>query len=300
MRVRFRFVKLGKVRWTSHRDLARMWERALRRVELPVAYTGGFTPRPKVSFGLALPTGHESVAEYLDAELETDEPDVPGLAARLSPALPAGIDVTAAAVIDGGGGSLQEEVTSCTWELEAVGAGPDEVEALVERALAAESLVITRTRKGAVVTDDVRPAIVSARVVGPPACVAEGYVDHAPGAVLVAELATQTRSLRPAELLLALGLPAQGAARALGLPAQGAARALGLPAQGAARALGLPAPGAARALGLPAPGAARALGPGLTEGHVRRTHQWITRDGARREPLPLDATDAPHAEVRAS
>ena len=70
-RVRVRFTKLGKVRWTSHRDVARMWERALRRAELPVAYTEGFTPRPKVSFGLALPTGHESVAEYLDLELAT-------------------------------------------------------------------------------------------------------------------------------------------------------------------------------------------------------------------------------------
>ena len=68
-RVRIRFVKLGKIRWTSHRDVARMWERAFRRVQLPVAYSAGFSPRPKVSFGLALPTGHESVAEYLDVEL---------------------------------------------------------------------------------------------------------------------------------------------------------------------------------------------------------------------------------------
>src|SRR6059036_543842 len=62
MRVRVRFNKLGKVRWTSHRDVARMWERAFRRARLPVAYTGGFSPRPKVSFGLALPTGCESEA----------------------------------------------------------------------------------------------------------------------------------------------------------------------------------------------------------------------------------------------
>jgi radical SAM-linked protein len=66
MRVRLRFAKVGKVRWTSHRDVARMWERALRRIRLPLAYTQGFSPRPKVSFGLALSTGHESVAEYLD------------------------------------------------------------------------------------------------------------------------------------------------------------------------------------------------------------------------------------------
>ncbi|MGH9152349.1 MAG: TIGR03936 family radical SAM-associated protein, partial [Acidimicrobiales bacterium] len=69
MRLRFRFSKLGKVRWTSHRDVARMWERAFRRVELRLAYTQGFSPRPRVSFGLALPTGAESVAEYLDVEV---------------------------------------------------------------------------------------------------------------------------------------------------------------------------------------------------------------------------------------
>ena len=245
MRVRLRFTKLGKIRWTSHRDVARMWERALRRASLPVARTAGFNPRPKVSFGLALPTGHESVAEFLDVELETATLDVTSLPARLSPALPAGIDVTGAAVVDARTGSLQEEVSFCTWELEAVGAPVEEVDHLLGRALAAGSIVVTRQRKGSDVTDDVRPAIVSARVVGPPPCIGDGYVDHAPGALVVAELAVHPRSLRPAEFLTALG-------------------------------------------------------PGLREGHVRRTHQWITRDGARWEPLPEGATDAPHAEVRAS
>ena len=65
-RVRLRFSKLGKVRWTSHRDVARMWERALRRAEVRVAYSEGFSPRPKLAFGLALSTGHESLGEYLD------------------------------------------------------------------------------------------------------------------------------------------------------------------------------------------------------------------------------------------
>ncbi|HSS10650.1 MAG TPA: TIGR03936 family radical SAM-associated protein, partial [Acidimicrobiales bacterium] len=117
-RVRIRFAKLGKIRWTSHRDIARMWERAFRRVGLPLAYTNGFSPRPKVSFGLALPTGHESVAEYLDLELAGGAPlDVTSLPAELSGALPLGVDALAAAVIDDRAPSLQEEVTSCTWSL---------------------------------------------------------------------------------------------------------------------------------------------------------------------------------------
>ena len=195
MRVRVRFSKLGKIRWTSHRDVARMWERAFRRTALPLAYTQGFSPRPKVSFGLALPTGHESVAEYLDLELAADrdaaEVDISSLPARLSLALPAGIDVQAVSVIDDRAGSLQEEVTSCTWLVEAASVSPAELSGLVEQALAADSLVITRQRKGRDVTDDVRSAIVSIEA-------------SATEPVLLCELATQPRGLRPSEMLTAI------------------------------------------------------------------------------------------------
>src|SRR5688572_26615075 len=104
MRLRVRFEKLGKVRFTSHRDVARIWERALRKVALPVAYTAGFSPRPKLAFGLALSTGHESVAEYLDIDLAVDAavPDLGDLPARLSAGLPHGIDVTACAPLEPG------------------------------------------------------------------------------------------------------------------------------------------------------------------------------------------------------
>ncbi|HVT77145.1 MAG TPA: TIGR03936 family radical SAM-associated protein, partial [Acidimicrobiales bacterium] len=66
MKLRIRYTKLGKVRWISHRDIARCVERAVRRAKLPVAYSEGFSPRPRIAFGLALPTGAESSAEYLD------------------------------------------------------------------------------------------------------------------------------------------------------------------------------------------------------------------------------------------
>lgn len=198
MRLRFRFVKLGKVRWTSHRDVARMWERAFRRVELPLAYTAGFSPRPKVSFGLALPTGHSSVAEYLDVDLDpsrVDGLDVTGLPPTLSAALPVGVDVTAAAVIDDKATSLQHDVTSCEWGITAAGADATRMRELASEALAATSLVVTRDRKGQAVTDDVRPSILSLDVLE----------DRGPGgAWLRAELATQPRGLRPSELLAAL------------------------------------------------------------------------------------------------
>ena len=195
-RVRLRFSKVGKVRFTSHRDTARCWERALRRAELPVAYTEGFSPRPRVSFGLALSTGHESLAEYLDVDLATDLAglDVDALPARLDPALPAGFAVQGAAVVPPGTPSLQEAVTSCVWRLEVVGADPGEVGAAVERLLDADHLVVQRERKGQQVTDDLRAALLDLALVGPTPS----------GTELVAELATQPRALRPGDVLAAL------------------------------------------------------------------------------------------------
>src|SRR3954470_582253 len=113
MKVRIRFSKLGKIRFTSHRDVARIWERALRRATVPVAYTEGFSPHPKLSFGLALSTGHESLGEYLDIEL-TEPLDTEDLKARLDPCLPIGIDVQEAAEIESGTPSLQQAVVCCT------------------------------------------------------------------------------------------------------------------------------------------------------------------------------------------
>ncbi len=72
--VRIRFTKRGKVRFISHRDVARAFERAFRIEQLPLAFTQGFAPRPKVSFGLALSVGHESDAEYLDVQLAEPAP----------------------------------------------------------------------------------------------------------------------------------------------------------------------------------------------------------------------------------
>jgi radical SAM-linked protein len=199
VKIRLRFSKLGKIRFISHRDVARIWERAFRRAEIAVAYTEGFSPRPKLSFGLALPTGHESLGEYLDVDLATlatseTRVDVEQLAARLDPCLPVGLDAQGAAVIEPGTPSLQQAVTSCTWRIEVVGAGRDRLAALTEAAMAAGELPAIRIRKGQEEHVDLRPAVRSAEVVGA----------TARGALLVAELATQPRSARPADLVAAL------------------------------------------------------------------------------------------------
>jgi radical SAM-linked protein len=195
--VRLRYAKRGKVRFTSHRDTARIWERAMRRAAVPIATSAGFTPRPRLSFGLALPTGAESIAEYLDAEVldgSLTPDDVADLPRRLGAAVPIGFEVLAAATEDLHPGSLQELVTSVTWQL-GTPEGCD-LEAAVARALAAAELPIERERKGERRVDDVRPAIRSLAVAGD-----DIEHDHslAPP-VIVAEVATVGRGLRPAEL----------------------------------------------------------------------------------------------------
>ncbi len=190
MKLRVRATKIGKVRFTSHRDAARMWERALRRAGLPVAFTEGFTPRPKISFGLALPTGAESIAEYVDIELQHDvaaaDVDLETLPARLSDALPTGFDVLVAGEREPGIDSLQQAVTSCTWQLwSPLLSAEDHFDAcrLVESA----ELVLERERKGKRSADDVRPMILDLR-------------PDPTGDRLIANLVTIGRALRPGEL----------------------------------------------------------------------------------------------------
>ena len=167
--VRIRFTKRGKVRFISHRDVARAFERAFRIEELPLAFTLGFSPRPKVSFGLALSVGHESVAEYLDVELR--EPvDTDSWPDRLSAALPEGIDVTGAVPLADRAPALQEAVTLVEYQVAVADADGDAVDrdtlsSAVTRGLASDTLLVTRTRKGRESVDDIRPAIVACTLV---------------------------------------------------------------------------------------------------------------------------------------
>lgn len=196
--LRLQFCKRGPVRFISHRDVARAFERALRIVEAPVAFTEGFVPRPKVSFGLALPNGTESDAEYLDVEL-ADETDPNDLASRLSGALPEGMAVTAGKFLEARATSLQQAVTSASYTFRPSPSseatlGVSDVEAWVQQVLAADRLEGVRRRKGTEVIEDLRPAIRHLAVSS----------TTSKGVTLELEVSTQPRSVRPAEVFALL------------------------------------------------------------------------------------------------
>jgi len=201
--VRLRFTKRGKVRFVSHRDVARAFERAFRICELPLMFTQGFSPRPKVSFGLALSVGHESDAEYLDLEL-VEPVELAQLRTALDAALPEGIAVTGAVPLADRAPALQEAVTALEWQLEVTTAPgttpggppvPFEVARLAAAAMAASTLPVLRTRKGREAEEDVRPALRRVEVLG----------TTESGVLLGVEVSTQPVSVRPGELLAALG-----------------------------------------------------------------------------------------------
>lgn len=225
MKVRIRYSKLGKVRFVGNLDVTRIWERSLRKAALPVAYSTGFSPRPRLSFGLALPMAAGSLAEYVDIEFATDV-ELDGLADRLGNALPVGFDVMAVAHKLPGQVSLQEDVVACDWELELEGIPVDTVAAAVASTLAASTLLLERERKGERRTDDVRGSIESL------------WLRPGERAVVTARLATVGRGLRPAELVAVMF-----------------------------------------------PGSSDITGDLVRS--VLRTEQWIERDGARRELLPV-------------
>jgi radical SAM-linked protein len=195
MKLRIRYSRHGRIRFMSHRDTARVMERAFRTQRLPIAYTEGFSPRPKLSFGLALTVAHESEAEYLDLDLVTPV-EIDGLAERLTAALPDGLTVDAVVPVEPRSLSLQQAIVCCGWRIEVIGSPIDDVTDAVAALLAAPERFLERERKGKTTTVDVRPAVISLEICG----------SSDDGVELFAVLANGDLTLRPSELVRLLGL----------------------------------------------------------------------------------------------
>jgi radical SAM-linked protein len=160
-RLRIRYAKRGRLRFTSHRDFGRAFERALRRAGIPMAYSSGFSPHPRISYATAAPTGAASEAEYL--EIAVAETCVPELVAReLDAALPPGLDVLA--VVESTGGSLADQLTASLWQIRLPGTEPAVIERAVADLLAAEEVTTERMTKNGIRSFDVRAAVVRLEV----------------------------------------------------------------------------------------------------------------------------------------
>jgi radical SAM-linked protein len=121
-RYRLTFSKQGTLRYISHLDLARVWERVLRRVEAPLVYSQGFNPRPKIQLAAALPLGYESTCEITDIWLEGDSPPEPELLmAEINGAAPEGLTVHSVEIIDLREASLQSRTQTGEYRITATG-----------------------------------------------------------------------------------------------------------------------------------------------------------------------------------
>ncbi|HSB00636.1 MAG TPA: TIGR03936 family radical SAM-associated protein [Anaerolineales bacterium] len=155
MRIRITFVKQGALRYTGHLDLHKLWERAARRAELPLAYSQGFHPQPKMNMAAALPLGFSSRCEMMDLKLEHDVP-LDDLATRLNATLPAGLQVVNIEQVDERAPALQTQVASAEYEVtltESVDGAA--LKRKVDSVLAAA--VLPRERRGK--TYDLRPLV---------------------------------------------------------------------------------------------------------------------------------------------
>ncbi|WP_119295686.1 TIGR03936 family radical SAM-associated protein [Streptomyces sp. YIM 130001] len=163
-RIRLRYTKRGRLRFTSHRDFQRAFERALRRAEVPMAYSAGFTPHPKVSYANAAPTGTGSEAEYLEVAL-TEHRDPDPLRHLLDASLPDGIDITDA--VEARTSGLADRLQASVWELRLDGVGDEEAERAATAFLAAETVEVERRTKNGMRSFDARAAVAELEVVRP-------------------------------------------------------------------------------------------------------------------------------------
>ena len=153
-RLRVRYAKRGRLRFTSHRDFSRAFERAVFRARIPMAYSSGFNPHPRISYAGAAPTGSASEAEYLEIGLAqvVDPADV---LHDLDASLPAGLDVLA--VVESPGGALNDRLRASHWQLRLPAAG--DVGTAVAAFLTVDEVLVERMTKKGTRQFDARAAV---------------------------------------------------------------------------------------------------------------------------------------------
>ena len=154
MRIRVKFAKPEPMRFTSHLDLYRAWERLLRRADLSLVFSQGYNPRPKLQLAAPLALGITSQAEIIDFWLDTTTQDLGEITRKLIAAQPPGIEVKSIQSIDPRAPALQKQVSGAEYQVTLL----DPVQHLdqkVESVLASEAIIRHRRDK----TYDLRPLI---------------------------------------------------------------------------------------------------------------------------------------------
>lgn len=169
-RLRVRYAKRGRLRFTSHRDISRAVERAVRRAGIPVAFSGGFTPHPKISYAGAAATGVASEAEYLEIGL-TETRDPARVRADLDAALPPGLDIVDVVPVRAGRagvhdqpaqpkpGAFADRLEASEWRIRLDGVSPGDAAAAVAAFMAAGNIEVERLTKKGRRRFDVRAAV---------------------------------------------------------------------------------------------------------------------------------------------
>jgi len=174
-RLRFRFARRGAVRLLSHLETINVFIRALRRAQMPLSYSQGFHPQPKLAFGAALPVGMESEGEYADVTFTARvEPDA--FRAALNATLPEGFEILAAQEIPLKAPALMATIHGAEYELcvptDLIPEGDEPLTARLKAYLAQEEIRVDRRTKKGVRTLNIRPMIADLQLVGQ----AEGQV----------------------------------------------------------------------------------------------------------------------------
>lgn len=156
-RLRITFTRGEALKYITHLDLMRFWERALRRAEIPVAYSEGFSPHAQISLAAPLPVGTTSDGELMDVYLEQPRPPAAVIRA-VGAQLPPAIQVRSVEEVGLALPSLQADVRFAEYDVD-VAAAPAAARAAVERFLAADSIAWEHQRESETRSYDIRALV---------------------------------------------------------------------------------------------------------------------------------------------
>jgi radical SAM-linked protein len=195
-KLRIQYARRGRLRFSSTRDFGRALERALRRAGVPMAFSAGFHPHPRISYANGAPTGTASEAEYFEIQV-TERVDPAAVRAALDDALPDGLDIVE--VVEAGPGSLADRLEASAWELAFPGVGEDALGAAVAAYLAVDRAEVSRVFKTGPKTFDTRSAVLTME-----ASAGRSVDPEESCAILRMVVRHTTPSVRPDDILTAL------------------------------------------------------------------------------------------------